>query len=212
MDIDDSSSDEALDLAFQARAHHLSDEGALFFDGLGDECFAQGTERGEGQEDLVEDAKVELELEVRQIDVNFFLRHRELQEQPHLDGWILDAALDVEVDDDVQAIAIDRDAFAPATDQAIVVLQLLIDRTIDADPNLPPRDFDVRDVVWRHAPPRSQRTMGKISDADFADIGGGYRARAMRVLRQLDQQGADYKALVEKELKARLGATTKDDA
>jgi membrane protease subunit (stomatin/prohibitin family) len=48
--------------------------------------------------------------------------------------------------------------------------------------------------------------MGKISDADFADIGGGYRARAMRVLRQLDEQGADYKALVEKELKARLGA------
>jgi membrane protease subunit (stomatin/prohibitin family) len=28
----------------------------------------------------------------------------------------------------------------------------------------------------------------------------------MRVLRQLDEQGADYKALVEKELKARLGA------
>ena len=48
--------------------------------------------------------------------------------------------------------------------------------------------------------------MGKISDADFRDIGGGYRARAMRVLRQLDEQGADYKALVEKELKARLGA------
>lgn len=48
--------------------------------------------------------------------------------------------------------------------------------------------------------------MGKVSDADFREIGGGYRARAMRVLRQLDEQGADYKALVEKELKARLGA------
>jgi hypothetical protein len=47
--------------------------------------------------------------------------------------------------------------------------------------------------------------MSKISDSDFRDIGGGYRARAMRVLRQLDEQGADYKALVEKELKARLG-------
>src|SRR4029078_1671008 len=47
--------------------------------------------------------------------------------------------------------------------------------------------------------------MGKVSDADFREIGGGYRARAMRVLRQLDEQAADYKALVEKELKARLG-------
>ena len=47
--------------------------------------------------------------------------------------------------------------------------------------------------------------MGKVSDADFREIGGQYRARAMRVLRQLDEQGADYKALVEKELKTRLG-------
>jgi len=47
--------------------------------------------------------------------------------------------------------------------------------------------------------------MGKVSDADFREIGGQYRARAMRVLRQLDEQGADYKLLVEKELKARLG-------
>jgi ribosomal protein L40E len=46
--------------------------------------------------------------------------------------------------------------------------------------------------------------MGKVSDPDFREIGGQYRARAMRVLRQLDEQGADYKALVEKELKARL--------
>ncbi len=53
--------------------------------------------------------------------------------------------------------------------------------------------------------------MGKISDADFRDIGGQYRARAMRVLRQLDEQGADYRALVEKELKARLGVTRASD-
>jgi hypothetical protein len=48
--------------------------------------------------------------------------------------------------------------------------------------------------------------MGKVSDADFREIGGQYRQRAMRVLRQLDEAGADYKALVERELKARLGA------
>jgi hypothetical protein len=48
--------------------------------------------------------------------------------------------------------------------------------------------------------------MGKIGDADFREIGGQYRGRAMRVYRQLDEAGADYRALVEKELKARLAA------
>jgi len=51
--------------------------------------------------------------------------------------------------------------------------------------------------------------MGKVSDVDFREIGGQYRARAMRVLRQLDEQGADYKSLVEKELRARLGVKEK---
>lgn len=54
--------------------------------------------------------------------------------------------------------------------------------------------------------------MGKVSDVDFREIGGQYRARAMRVLRQLDEQGADYKALVDKELKARLGAKSAEPA
>ena len=54
--------------------------------------------------------------------------------------------------------------------------------------------------------------MGKVSDIDFREIGGGYRGRAMRVLRQLDEQGADYKSLVERELKARLGAKAESDA
>jgi hypothetical protein len=53
--------------------------------------------------------------------------------------------------------------------------------------------------------------MGKVSDADFREIGSQYRTRAMRVLRQLDEQGADYKALVEKELKARLGVKKDSD-
>src|SRR3954466_6365749 len=34
--------------------------------------------------------------------------------------------------------------------------------------------------------------MGKVSDKDFADIGATYRARAIRVMRQLDDAGRDY--------------------
>lgn len=48
--------------------------------------------------------------------------------------------------------------------------------------------------------------MGKVSDDDFREIGGQYRARAMRVMRQLDEAGADYRTLVERELKSRLNA------
>jgi hypothetical protein len=47
--------------------------------------------------------------------------------------------------------------------------------------------------------------MGKISEADFSEIGGVYRVRALRVYRQLDADGGDYRALVERDLKQRLG-------
>jgi hypothetical protein len=47
--------------------------------------------------------------------------------------------------------------------------------------------------------------MRKVSDADFREIGGQYRARAVRVLRQLDAEGGDYRALIEKEVRARRG-------
>jgi hypothetical protein len=46
--------------------------------------------------------------------------------------------------------------------------------------------------------------MGKVSDRDFADIGQQYRARAIRVMRQLDEGGQQYEALIAKELAARL--------
>ena len=36
--------------------------------------------------------------------------------------------------------------------------------------------------------------MGKVSDKDFADISATYRARAIRVMRQLDEAGRDYEA------------------
>ena len=42
--------------------------------------------------------------------------------------------------------------------------------------------------------------MRKVSDADFAEIGGAYRARAIRVMRQLDDRQVDYATLVEEEL------------
>ena len=49
--------------------------------------------------------------------------------------------------------------------------------------------------------------MGKIDDRDAAEIIGRYRARAVEILRQLDDQsgGKTYEAIVEKELARRLG-------
>ena len=50
--------------------------------------------------------------------------------------------------------------------------------------------------------------MGKVSDKDFADIGATYRARAMRVMRQLDDAGRDYETMIAQGASAeRLAAT-----
>jgi hypothetical protein len=46
--------------------------------------------------------------------------------------------------------------------------------------------------------------MGKVSDRDFAEIGQQYRARAIRVMRQLEEGGQQYEAMIAKELAARL--------
>jgi hypothetical protein len=46
--------------------------------------------------------------------------------------------------------------------------------------------------------------MGKVSDKDFADISAQYRARAIRVMRQLDDAGRDYEAMIAKDLAARV--------
>jgi hypothetical protein len=50
--------------------------------------------------------------------------------------------------------------------------------------------------------------MGKLSDADYQEIGGNYRARAVRVMRQLDLSAGDvdYRVLVERDVKSRLEA------
>jgi hypothetical protein len=49
------------------------------------------------------------------------------------------------------------------------------------------------------------RAMGKVSEQDFAEVGAGLRARAARILRQLDT-GAGYREQIEREVAERLRA------
>jgi len=48
------------------------------------------------------------------------------------------------------------------------------------------------------------RAMGKVSDADFREMGGRLRARARSLLKQLDVDGAAYRDLIERELAERV--------
>ncbi len=48
------------------------------------------------------------------------------------------------------------------------------------------------------------RAMGKVSDRDFAEMSARLRARAGRLLRQLDA-GVDYRQQIEREIERRLG-------
>lgn len=50
------------------------------------------------------------------------------------------------------------------------------------------------------------RAMRKVSDRDFEEMGGRLRARALSLMKQLDTDSSGYRALIEKELKARLAA------
>jgi hypothetical protein len=52
--------------------------------------------------------------------------------------------------------------------------------------------------------------MGKVSDKDFNDISATYRARAIRVMRQLDDAGRDYEAMIAKDVAERAGKETGD--
>jgi hypothetical protein len=49
------------------------------------------------------------------------------------------------------------------------------------------------------------RAMGKLSPQDFDDMAGRLRARALGIMKQLDAGSTAYRALIEKELAARLG-------
>ena len=50
------------------------------------------------------------------------------------------------------------------------------------------------------------RAMGKVSAADCEEMIGRLRARAVRLLRQLDAGSAGYRELIDRELNARLGS------
>jgi len=56
--------------------------------------------------------------------------------------------------------------------------------------------------------------MGKVSDGDYQEIGGNYRARAVRVMRQLDAQtgDVDYRSLVERDVANRRNVNVNANA
>jgi hypothetical protein len=50
------------------------------------------------------------------------------------------------------------------------------------------------------------RSMGKLSQADFDEMAGRLRARALALMKQLDEDGSGYRSIIERELSARLAA------
>jgi hypothetical protein len=52
--------------------------------------------------------------------------------------------------------------------------------------------------------------MGKLSPKDFEEMGGRLRARAIAVMKQLDEGGSAYREIIERELSARMGAAIGD--
>ena len=50
------------------------------------------------------------------------------------------------------------------------------------------------------------RAMRKLSDRDFEEMGGRLRARALTLMKQLDEGASGYRGLIEKELQARVAA------
>lgn len=56
------------------------------------------------------------------------------------------------------------------------------------------------------------RAMGKVGESDFEELRARLRARALALLRQLEQGDSPYRALIERELRARLAARLAVDA
>lgn len=50
------------------------------------------------------------------------------------------------------------------------------------------------------------RAMGKVADADFAEMVARLRARALGLMSKLDAEATSYRALVQRDLEARLAA------
>ncbi|HEY3886092.1 MAG TPA: zinc ribbon domain-containing protein, partial [Vicinamibacterales bacterium] len=55
------------------------------------------------------------------------------------------------------------------------------------------------------------RAMGKLSTPDFDEMAGRLRARAIGIMKQLDADRSPYRAVIEKELAARLGQAPDPD-
>ena len=55
------------------------------------------------------------------------------------------------------------------------------------------------------------RAMGKVSPQDFDEMSGRLRARAINIMKQLDAGSTAYRALIEKELAARIGGSSPTD-
>jgi hypothetical protein len=51
------------------------------------------------------------------------------------------------------------------------------------------------------------RSMGKVSQADFDEMAGRLRARALLFMKQLDEDATGYRSVIERELQARLIAS-----
>jgi hypothetical protein len=52
--------------------------------------------------------------------------------------------------------------------------------------------------------------MGKLSPKDFDEMAGRLRARAIALMKQLDEGGSAYREIIERELSARVGASLGD--
>ena len=53
------------------------------------------------------------------------------------------------------------------------------------------------------------RAMGKVSPKDFEEMAGRLRVRALSLMKQVDEGGSGYRELIERELSARLGPSTR---
>jgi hypothetical protein len=54
------------------------------------------------------------------------------------------------------------------------------------------------------------KSMGKLSQADFDEMAGRLRARALSLMKQLADDGSGYRAMIERELAARMSARPAD--
>jgi len=50
------------------------------------------------------------------------------------------------------------------------------------------------------------RSMGKVSQTDFEEMASRLRARALSLMKQIDEDGSGYRTIIERELSARLAA------